>query len=169
MVTYNASSALTPRGQEPHEVALHVRICAGAERAILPRLHLWGASMAKNYCQCAGECHVDQGRFKSLLIEAIDCLYTVIDDPILNRPCSQFIVDSQTGPLQNPSNNPKARVLYSANYPDSVGRTQATANYGTNGGTSLSRPDTIPRRSDVILVSSMSYDAAGNLLETGAF
>ena len=69
---------------------------------------------------------------------------------------------SQTGELQNPSTTPKARVTYNANYSDGIGRTVATANYGTNGGTALTRSSTIPTRSDTILVSSIEYDDAGN-------
>lgn len=73
---------------------------------------------------------------------------------------------TQIGPLQDPASDPKARVAYAAMWPDSLGRTQASANYGTNGGTALSRPSTIPSRSDLILVTSMAYDSAGDLLET---
>ena len=40
---------------------------------------------------------------------------------------------SQTGELKNPSETPKARVTYAASYPDSLGRSQAAVNYGTNG------------------------------------
>ena len=60
---------------------------------------------------------------------------------------------SQTGALKNPSETPKARVTYVASYPDALGRTVATANYGTNGGTALVRSSTIPTGSDNILVS----------------
>ena len=56
--------------------------------------------------------------------------------------------DSQTGPLADPSTTPKARVTYVASYPDPLGRVIATAEYGTNGGTALSRPGTVPARSD---------------------
>ena len=69
---------------------------------------------------------------------------------------------SQTGELQNPSTTPKAHITYNANYSDGIGRTVASANYGTNGGTTLSRPSTIPTRSDTILVTSMEYNDAGN-------
>ncbi len=69
---------------------------------------------------------------------------------------------TQTGELQNPSTTPKARVTYNANYSDGIGRTVAAANYGTNGGTALTRSSTIPTRSDTILVTSMEYDSAGN-------
>lgn len=69
------------------------------------------------------------------------------------------------GPLGDPGNTPKARVTYLANYPDSLGRTQATVNYGTNGGTALIRPGEIPARSDTALVTSFFYDDAGNRSE----
>jgi len=73
--------------------------------------------------------------------------------------------DSQKGALQDPSTTPKARVTYSAMWQDGIGRTVATADYGTNGGTSLSRPDTIPESSDTILVSFTHFDDAGNAYE----
>lgn len=55
---------------------------------------------------------------------------------------------SPTGELKNPSETPKAQVTYSASYPDALGRTVATADYGTNGGTALVRSSTIPTGSD---------------------
>ena len=41
--------------------------------------------------------------------------------------------DSQTGPLNDPSLAPKARVTYRTMYPDALGRTVAAVEYGTNG------------------------------------
>lgn len=59
-----------------------------------------------------------------------------------------------TGELGTPSSTqPKARVTYAATYADPLGRTIAAADYGTNGGTALSRPD--------CLVTSVTFDAAG--------
>ena len=69
---------------------------------------------------------------------------------------------SQTGELEDPSTTPKARETYMASYPDTIGRPVASANYGTNGGSSLSRSSTIPTRSDSILATSFTYDSAGN-------
>jgi YD repeat-containing protein len=66
-----------------------------------------------------------------------------------------------SGPLDDPSSQPKARVTYVASYPDALGRVVAVANYGTNGGDDLERSDTVPARSDTILVTSTVYDAAG--------
>jgi RHS repeat-associated protein len=73
---------------------------------------------------------------------------------------------SQLGALQNPSTTPKARVTYVATYPDALGRTVASANYGTNGGTALSRSSTIPTRSDNVLVNTTVYSSAGNQQST---
>ena len=68
---------------------------------------------------------------------------------------------TQHGGLGNPSLTPNARVSYIAQYPDPIGRPVSTANYGTNGGTALSRPATAPARSDTVLVNSVSYDPTG--------
>ncbi|OAI41010.1 hypothetical protein AYO40_00590 [Planctomycetaceae bacterium SCGC AG-212-D15] len=71
------------------------------------------------------------------------------------------------GALGTPSSSqPLARVTYVAPYPDTLGRNQATADYGTNGGVTLSRSSTIPARSDTCLVSSTLFDSAGNVLST---
>lgn len=74
--------------------------------------------------------------------------------------------DPQTGALQNPNTTPKARVTYGATWQDGVGRTVASANYGTNGGTALSRPSTIPAASDSVLVTLATFDSAGNTFDT---
>jgi YD repeat-containing protein len=71
-----------------------------------------------------------------------------------------------TGPLMDPTSEPKARVSYIASYPDGIGRSQAQANYGTNDGTTWTRPSTVPTPSDTILVTTFSYDPAGN--QTGS-
>ncbi|MFM7213877.1 MAG: RHS repeat-associated core domain-containing protein [Verrucomicrobiota bacterium] len=69
---------------------------------------------------------------------------------------------TSTGELTTPGGTqPKARVSYVASYPDGVGRTQASADYGTNAAASFSRPSTIPARSDTVLVASTEYDMAG--------
>jgi RHS repeat-associated protein len=101
-----------------------------------------------------------------VILEQSETTYDAPGNAIESRQRQRYhnAPESQTGPLQNPSNNPKARVSYAAAYPDALGRAQASADYGTNGGTALSRPATIPARSDTCLVSSQTYSAAGNLL-----
>ena len=109
--------------------------------------------------------------------------FTVIDDVIMEQAetlfdaASHAIVsivrqrfhnapDSQTAPLVDPGTAPKARVTYAANWLDGAGRNVATAGYGTNGGSALSRPDAVPVRSDTVLVSSMVFDDAGNMQQS---
>jgi RHS repeat-associated protein len=70
-----------------------------------------------------------------------------------------------TGPLGNPSIEPKARVSYAATYADALGRTQAIANYGTNGAAPWTRPDSVPARSDAVLVTTFTFDDAGQQKE----
>src|SRR5690606_27573175 len=51
-----------------------------------------------------------------------------------------------------------------AYYPDALGRSQAVANFGTYGATAWTRASfpTVPSRSDTVLVTSTTYDAAGD-------
>ncbi len=72
-----------------------------------------------------------------------------------------------TGELTSPGGSqPKARVSYVAMYPDAVGRGQARATYGTNGGSSFTRSATIPSRSDTILIDSTEYNSRGEAFKT---
>jgi hypothetical protein len=67
---------------------------------------------------------------------------------------------SQTGEMKNPSETPKARVTYTASYPYALGRTVATANYGTNGGTALVRSSTIPANACIGSIRGVGCDPA---------
>ena len=72
-----------------------------------------------------------------------------------------------TGELTTMSGSqPQARVSYVAYWFDEVGRQKAVANYGTNGDTSLSRPNTVPSRSDTVLVTTTEFDSAGQAYKT---
>ena len=72
-----------------------------------------------------------------------------------------------TGPLTDPDGSePKARVSYAVSYPDALGRVMASANYGTNGADAFTRSDTIPARSDTVLVGSTAYNDAGEAWQT---
>ena len=65
-----------------------------------------------------------------------------------------------TGPLNGPNGTqPKGRRSYTASWFDPIGRTIAFADYGTNGGAALIRPESVPERSDIVLVSSQRYAA----------
>jgi YD repeat-containing protein len=65
----------------------------------------------------------------------------------------RFDNETQGGPLGNPTTHPYARVYYVANYYDAANRQTASVNVGTNGGTAYTRPNTVPARSDTVLVT----------------
>ncbi len=72
-----------------------------------------------------------------------------------------------TGELTSPSGSqPKARVSYVCMYFDQIGRQTAVANYGTNGGSAVTRPSSVPPRSDTILVTSTEYNDGGQAFKT---
>ncbi|TWT56002.1 RHS repeat-associated core domain-containing protein [Allorhodopirellula solitaria] len=73
---------------------------------------------------------------------------------------------SQAGALGSPSLTPNARVMYTATYPDPIGRTIAGAAYGTAGGAGFIRSATIPASSDTVLVSRQAFSPAGDLRDT---
>ena len=72
-----------------------------------------------------------------------------------------------TGELSTMSGSqPQARVSYVAYWFDEVGRQKAVANFGTNGDASLSRPATVPSRSDTVLVTTSEFNSAGQAYKT---
>jgi RHS repeat-associated protein len=68
---------------------------------------------------------------------------------------------SGTGELGTPTSGIAARVSYAGFYYDLADRLTATVDVGTNGGTAWTRPGTVPTRSDTVLVTSQTYNAAG--------
>lgn len=71
------------------------------------------------------------------------------------------------GSLNGPSgSDPKSRDSYVAMWYDETGRSIAAANYGTNGGSAVTRPSSAPASSDTILVSQTEFDIAGREFET---
>lgn len=67
-----------------------------------------------------------------------------------------------TGALQGPTGaQPQARVNWVANWPDVIGRERVVANYGTNGGAVLNRPEVAPERSETLLVTTTLYKDTG--------
>ncbi|MCA9228669.1 MAG: hypothetical protein KDA47_23800, partial [Planctomycetales bacterium] len=101
------------------------------------------------------------------ILEQIETDYDAAGNAIQTTHRQRYHNATGTGELGTPSSGqPKARVTYVAMYHDAIGRRTATADYGTNGGSSLSRSATIPARSDTILVSSTAYNAAGQVATT---
>lgn len=92
------------------------------------------------------------------ILEQVETTYDDASNVLDVDQYKRFHDATGTGKLNGPSGTqPKARVSYSAIWADGIGRTVASAEYGTNGGTAFSRPATIPSRSDTILVSSTVY------------
>jgi RHS repeat-associated protein len=97
------------------------------------------------------------------IFEQTEQTYDAASNAIQTTSRARYHSATGTGSLGSPtSTQPKARVTYVAAYPDALGRMVAVADYGTNGGTALSRSATIPARSDTCLVTTTTFDAAGN-------
>ncbi len=74
---------------------------------------------------------------------------------------SRFHDATGTGELTTPGGSqPKARVSYMGTWYDQIRRQTATANYGTNGGSVPTRPNSAPASSDTVLVSTVEYDTS---------
>ncbi|MFO0868114.1 MAG: hypothetical protein U0935_04140 [Pirellulales bacterium] len=96
------------------------------------------------------------------IVEQTEVTYDAASNVIQNTVKQRYHNATGTGELTGPAGaQPKARVTYSASWPDPLGRQQAAADYGTNGGFLLSRPATIPPRSDTVLVTSQDYNSRG--------
>ena len=67
-----------------------------------------------------------------------------------------------TGALGDDTTSPKARVSYAAGYYDVADRVTASVDVGTNGGSTYTRPGSVPSRSDTVLVTGYAYDDAGD-------
>ena len=70
---------------------------------------------------------------------------------------------ASVGELGTPTSTtaPKARVSYAALYYDKADRPIATVDVGTNAGSAYTPPLGVPLRSDAVLVTSTTYNAAG--------
>jgi len=98
------------------------------------------------------------------ILEQTEIGYDAASNVVQTTQRQRYHNATGTGELGTPSSTqPKARVTSQASWQDLVGRLVASANYGTNGGSSLSRPSTIPDRSDDVLVTSVACDEAGQV------
>ncbi|MEX2119699.1 MAG: hypothetical protein WD847_08900 [Pirellulales bacterium] len=101
------------------------------------------------------------------LFEQVETAYDAASNVIQTTARRRFHNATGTGELTTPSGSqPKARVSYAALYPDAVGRQQALADYGTNGGSAFTRASTVPARSDTVLVTSTEYNSDGEGFKT---
>ena len=98
------------------------------------------------------------------ILEQTETAYDAASNSTQTTQRQRYHNATGTGELNGPSGvQPKARVTYTATWHDPLARSIATADYGTNGGSTLSRPDTIPQRNDTVLVTNMTYNSAGQL------
>ena len=96
-----------------------------------------------------------------MLFEQTETTYDEASNVIQTTSRQRLHNATGTGELTSPSGSqPKARVSYTAFWPDPVGRQIAAADYGTNGGNSFSRLDTVPTGSKTALVSETFFDDA---------
>ncbi|HUR54909.1 MAG TPA: hypothetical protein VMZ71_12325 [Gemmataceae bacterium] len=82
----------------------------------------------------------------------------------------RFHDETNTGALGTASSGVLARVSSRANYYDVGDRLTATLDVGTNGGSSWTRPGSVPSRSDTELVTSYTFaaDAVQGVRLTGS-
>ncbi len=98
------------------------------------------------------------------VFEQVDTTFDPASQATLRAVLSRYHDDTSSfGPLEADID---ARRQYSATWFDGVGRMIATAAYGTNGGTALTRPSTAPQSSDTVLVSQTRYNDDGEAFET---
>lgn len=104
-----------------------------------------------------------------IVIEQSENSYNEASELLLTTARQRFLGATGTGPLQGPSGlEPFARVTYNAQWTDPIGRLRNRANYGTNGGAELTRPEVAPAPSDTVLVSRTDYAQDGQPAQTVA-
>jgi RHS repeat-associated protein len=96
------------------------------------------------------------------ILQQVEMGYASIGNVIQTATRQRYHNATGTGALSSPSGTqPKARVTCAAAWQDGIDRLVATAAYGTNGGTALSRPSTIPAPSDTCLVATTAFNSRG--------
>ncbi len=95
------------------------------------------------------------------VLRQVETSYDAAGNVLLVTTRQRFHDETATGALGDASTAPKARVSYAARYYDLANRPTATADVGTNGGSAYTRPSSVPSRSDTVLVTDMTYNAAG--------
>ncbi len=97
-----------------------------------------------------------------IVLEQTENTWDAAGNLILVTQRQRFEDATGAGALQGPDTaQPKARVTFQANWQDGIGRTLASADYGTNGGAPLTRPVLIPEGSDIVLVTRTKYAGDG--------
>ena len=96
------------------------------------------------------------------VFQQVEMTFDEANNVIQETTRDRFHNATGTGELTSPSGSqPQARVSYLTYWPDALGRVLNAADYGTNGGTALTRPATAPARSATVLVTTASYNSRG--------
>ena len=94
-------------------------------------------------------------------LQQVQTTYDSNSHVILVTAKQRFHDETGTGVLGTASTGVKARVSYAASYFDGADRLTGVVDVGTNGGSSYTRPSTLPSRSDTVLVTTTAYNSAG--------
>ncbi len=97
------------------------------------------------------------------VLQQTEFTYDSNSNVILTTAKEHFHDDTGTGELGTASTGNKARVSYQAAYYDGADRLVNSVDVGTNGGSSYTRPGSVPSRSDTVLVTTYAYAASGLL------
>ena len=92
------------------------------------------------------------------IVEQAETVYDASGNAIQITDYARKAGMNDTGDLSTSN----ARARYTAMWYDGANRLTATANYGSNGGSSFTRPGTAPTSTDTVLVATTAYDNAGN-------
>jgi RHS repeat-associated protein len=95
------------------------------------------------------------------VLEQTDTTYDTDGNVILAADRQRDHNDTTTGALGNVTTSPEARIYYAANYYDAANRLIDSVNVGDDGGSTYTRPSSVPSDSATVLVTSDSYNAAG--------
>jgi len=108
------------------------------------------------------------GVTNDIVLEQTDTVYDGDGNAIETIDRQRFNDATGTGALGGPTSTtaPQARDYYAGSYYDAADRLTATVDVGTNGGTPWVRPATVPSRSNTVLVTSETYNAAGWVQDT---
>ena len=105
-----------------------------------------------------------------IVLEQTENTYDKSGNTIEELTRERFHDASGTGALGDPGSGIGARVSYMGFYYDLANRPTDTVDVGTNGGTSWTRPSSVPSSSSTVLVTSTSYstDAVQDVYLTGS-
>jgi RHS repeat-associated protein len=95
------------------------------------------------------------------ILQQVEYTYDSDGNVILTTTRQRNHDETTTGALGNETTTPKARVYYVAAYFDAINRPTAEVSVGTNGGSSYTRPSSVPSASDIVLVTQTAYTSAG--------